>query len=709
MMAVHNKKECRILALLKRNLIIPSSLLFILLCAQLFVCAQTPQILRGPYLQKATSTGIVIRWRTNVATDSRVYYGTAYTSATQIKDDAAVTTEHVVELKGLLPHTKYYYGVGSSAATLEKDTANYFFTLPEAGKTGNYYIGVFGDCGNNSTNQRSVRAEFNRYVGGTYVNAWLALGDNAYTDGTDEEYQTGFFSLYRNRFRQTPVFPVPGNHEYANDSVKQRSHRIPYYDIFTLPVNGEAGGQPSENPAYYSYDLGNIHFVTLDSYGVDSAGHRLFDTVSRQVRWLKRDLDSNKNRDWIVVYFHHPPYTLGSHNSDTETPLIQLRQKLLPVLERYGVDLVLCGHSHVYERSALMGGHYGKSTEFTASFNISNTNGRYDGSSNACVYAKGEDNKGTVYVVTGSAGQLGGQQVGFPMAAMKYSNSLIGGSLLLQVRDNRLDAKWICSDGPVRDQFTIMKKVNRNTPHTITEGETLPLTASFLSTYFWSSSAAARTRAVTVAPAKGAYTVTVRDSLGCLRDTFNITVLPKKDSSLLSVTGKFITKKAVQVSWKTTEDKSIARYFIERSVTNLNFVTVGNAASQNNLQGSFYEFTDTTNITVRSYSYRIRSVDTAGHTRFSDVAVADYSELKLDNDIVVMPNPAQPGQMRILFRSGRITVPLELYDMSGRLLQRRSILLTPMPQHFLPALRPGYYLVVLDLAGDRVVKKILLL
>ena len=65
--------------------------------------------------------------------------------------------------------------------------------------------------------------------------------------------------------------------------------------------------------------------------------------------------------------------------------------------------------------------------------------------------------------------------------------------------------------------------------------------------------------------------------------------------------------------------------------------------------------------------------------------------------------------MRILFKSGRITTQLELYDVSGRLLQTRSIFLTPTPQYFLPVLRPGYYLVVLNIAGDKVVKKILLL
>jgi hypothetical protein len=62
-----------------------------------------------------------------------------------------------------------------------------------------------------------------------------------------------------------------------------------------------------------------------------------------------------------------PPYTRGSHNSDTETRLIDMRTNFLPILENYGVDLVLPGHSHSYERSYFLDSHYGSSGSFSNS------------------------------------------------------------------------------------------------------------------------------------------------------------------------------------------------------------------------------------------------------------------------------------------------------------------------------------------------------
>ena len=76
--------------------------------------------------------------------------------------------------------------------------------------------------------------------------------------------------------------------------------------------------------------------------------------------WLRNDLAATA-QTWLLAFWHHPPYTKGSHNSDTETELVQMRQNILPILEDYGVDLVLTGHSHSYERSFLLDGHYGTS------------------------------------------------------------------------------------------------------------------------------------------------------------------------------------------------------------------------------------------------------------------------------------------------------------------------------------------------------------
>jgi len=79
--------------------------------------------------------------------------------------------------------------------------------------------------------------------------------------------------------------------------------------------------------------------------------------------WLQCDLAASTS-EWLIAYWHHPPYTKGSHDSDVDPELVEMRENFLPLLEAAGVDLVLCGHSHAYERSALIDGHYGLSGSF---------------------------------------------------------------------------------------------------------------------------------------------------------------------------------------------------------------------------------------------------------------------------------------------------------------------------------------------------------
>lgn len=486
---------------------------------------------RGPYLQKATSSSMNVRWRTDVAAGSILKYGTHPDSLNTTLTDLTSVTEHEMAITGLQPHTKYWYKIETPATTLQGDTNNYFMTLPTPGSTDLVRIGVIGDCGNNSTNQVQVRNQLVNYLGSNYMDSWILLGDNAYSSGTDAEFQAEFFNIYKDRFlKQNPLFPAPGNHDYSNgSSTAQNDHNIPYYSIFTMPTNGESGGTPSNNEAYYSFDVGNVHFLSLDSYGEEDAGTtRLYDTLGAQVQWIKQDLNNNVNKDWIVAYWHHPPYTKGSHNSDTENELVQMRQKFIQILERYGVDLILCGHSHDYERSALMKGHYGLETTFNANtHNISNSNGKYDGSNNSCPYIKNSEtgNNGTVYVVSGSAGQLGGTTSGYPHNAMQYSNATNGGSMILEVQGNRMDAKWICADGVIRDKFTIMKDVNESDTTTIFAGNPDTLTASWIGAYVWNT-AGATTQQVIVTPSTDTL-IEVRDSLTntCLLDQHLVNVV----------------------------------------------------------------------------------------------------------------------------------------------------------------------------------------
>jgi acid phosphatase type 7 len=437
-----------------------------------------PQLIRGPYLQNASPNRVTVRWRTDVYDRSRVLYGTKLNDPDFFADDSTLVSEHIIELNNLTPNTKYYYTIGNLAdTTLQGNADNYFVTLPEKGSEQMIRIAGFGDCGNNSVNQVKVRNEIDKYIANKPLTAWILMGDNAYSDGSDAEYQLKFFNIYKdNLLKKYPLFPSPGNHDYRDfpHASHKDQYKMAYYQNFTMPKNGESGGIPSNTLAYYSFDIGNTHFLSLDSYGQDVKGTHMYDQLSEQTEWVKRDLKANKSK-WVVAYWHHPPYTMGSHNSDTEDDLVAIRENFIKHLEEQGVDLIICGHSHVYERSKLIKGHYGmEETYDPKKHEVSSSTGLYNESKNSAPYIKSTARgQGTVYVVSGSAGQLGGNKSGYPHNAMYYSENKVGGAVMLEIEGNQLDLKWICSDGEVRDQFTMMKDVSKAQEKTLLKDKKL--------------------------------------------------------------------------------------------------------------------------------------------------------------------------------------------------------------------------------------------
>jgi acid phosphatase type 7 len=401
-------------------------------------------VVRGPYLQSASSDSITVRWRTDTATDSRVQYGTSSGTLTSSGSNATSTTEHIVKLTGLSPNTKYFYNVGSSSAVQAGDSTYYFETSPTAGTAAPARIWVIGDAGTGSSGQAAVYNAYRNFTGSTYTDFWLMLGDNAYNSGTDAEYQTRMFNVYPEMMRQSPLWATIGNHDGASaDSATQSG---PYYDIHTFPKNGEAGGVASGTEAYYSFNYGNIHVIVLDSNETSRS------TTGAMMNWMKADL-ANVTATWLIAIWHHPPYTKGSHNSDTETNLIEMRKNFLPILENYGVDLVLTGHSHSYERSKFIDGHYGLSSTYNSSFEINGGSGRVDGTG---AYSKTASlpHSGAVYSVVGASGQVSGGLLNHP--AMFLSLNELG-SMVIDVSGQTLDIKYLNNNGTVRDYFTISK------------------------------------------------------------------------------------------------------------------------------------------------------------------------------------------------------------------------------------------------------------
>jgi hypothetical protein len=482
----------------------------------------TVSLTRGPYLQMASQTGVTLRWRTSVATDSKIEVGASAGNYTLSATDPVVTTEHIIRMEGLTADTRYYYRFGSSTQVLQGGSDHFFSTAPPATTTRKLRIAAFGDCGKAGVTQTAVLNAYLKYTGGNPAELLLLLGDNAYDDGLDNEYQSEFFKPYQTTIlRNHVVFPNPGNHEYHSTSPAART--APYYKIFSMPTAAECGGVASGTKAYYSFDWGNIHFISLDSYGEETGGTRLYDTLGPQVAWVKNDLAVNTKK-WTVVFFHHPPYSKGSHDGDTNTELSLIRRNFVPILERYGVDLVLSGHTHVYERSYLLRGYYNKESAFIPSLHTaSNSSAAYDGSSNSCPYktSSGQTNHGTVYVVAATSSRDQVDVVSsFPHKALPFA-TLAGGSFYLEVEENRLDAKMIDEDGDVFDQFTILKDAEKiqNIAGSGTESHTL--TASWVGDYRWSTGE--NTRSITVTPG-ATTTYTVTDPKGCLRDQYTISI-----------------------------------------------------------------------------------------------------------------------------------------------------------------------------------------
>lgn len=418
-------------------------------------------LIRGPYLQLGTPTSMVVRWRTDVAEDSRVRWGTTQGSLSSSEDDATVTTEHSVTIDGLTPNTVYYYEVGSTTTPLAGDDVDHFFkTAPATGDSVPTRIWAIGDSGYPDPgvvgtwirDGDAVRDAYIAYNGGVAsADVFLLLGDNAYTLATDAEYQTDLFEQYPGFMRTTPAWACIGNHEgFVADSIAQTGD---YYNVFTLPAAGEAGGVPSGTESYYSFDYGNIHFVVLDSEESIFAANPAA-TAAMQA-WLESDLAAT-DAEWLIAFWHRPPYSKGFlHDSDVEVEEIAMREKMVPILDDYGVDIVLAGHSHHYERSIMINGHYGLSGTFGPEHVVDGGDG--DPVGDGAYEKRGTGlvpNSGAVYVVAGSASEVR-DNLGLHPVMEKALQSL--GSFILDVNGETATGTFLDQTGTVLDTFELNK------------------------------------------------------------------------------------------------------------------------------------------------------------------------------------------------------------------------------------------------------------
>ena len=407
----------------------------------------SPIVVRGPWLQNGAPNAVTVKWNTDAPSTARVRYGIDPNNLDLLAVGAFPGTRHEVRLTGLAPATTYFYSVGNDQRPMAGGAGYFFKTPPPPGDEQATRVWVLGDSGTATVDAENVRNAYLREAGERYTDVWLMLGDNAYQEGRDVEYQAAVFDLYPSLLRQSILWSTIGNHDSAFHPNPPLT--IPYFEIFTHPQQGDAGGVPSGTEKYYSFDHGNIHFICLDSM----TSRR--DSLGPMAAWLEDDLSSTL-QPWLIAFWHHAPYTRGNHDSDHELEHIEMRSAIVPLLEAHGVDLILSGHTHSYERSMLLNGHHGPSFTLHPSMIVDPGSGRPLESGAYTKFPNApEPGKGAVYIVAGNSGKTSGGLLNHP--AMHISLNRLG-SVILDVEGGRLDMRMLRENGEIGDSFTILKE-----------------------------------------------------------------------------------------------------------------------------------------------------------------------------------------------------------------------------------------------------------
>ena len=493
---------------LHRLLPVSASLLFLAACTGQAPEPPAPTPPERLFLQQVTDNSAVIKWRGDARQlclvespgNNKCFLG-----------ELTGGYHREVLITGLEPETEYRYRLDNHAGTDYRfRTAPPKGELPESGSINLWILGDSGTAGPEDTDKmhggraeaRAVMAGYETFTGlfpQKSADLILMLGDNAYLEGTDREWQRAVFDLYLPMIYQAAIWPTIGNHEMGAQTAQYQGRtvtypgissspdpdsyitlddrtprRMPYLDIFSLPTRGEAGGVPSGTEQYYSFDYGTLHVVSLDSQlSARDPAER-----AAMKRWLESDLQSN-TQSWTVVIFHHPPYSKSSHDSDSgavarlggiDVPMVDLRREFTGVFENYGVDMVYSGHSHAYERSWYLHGHRGDADSFDAGRHAevdrqgNPVSGRPGEPYFQVSPSSGQDDR-VVYTVAGSAGMVdtGDGNLDHPAHAVqpedpenRHGLAQLG-SVHLEVTESSLHARFIDTEGRVLDQVVIRK------------------------------------------------------------------------------------------------------------------------------------------------------------------------------------------------------------------------------------------------------------
>lgn len=287
------------------------------------------KLLREPYLQTVWADSASIMWKTSIdAKNTTLYFGESLKKIS--KTENLKQKEHynswisTAVIKNLKPNVKYYYLIKINDEIVASGDTYYFITAPKNKRSFSFY--AMGDIGAEVGNQEGRYSEQSANQINILPNRpdfGLGLGDIVYPKGESEVYDKNFFEPLSPILKNIPFYPCLGNHDWLTEPD----------DNFEIEWNLPG------NEHFYGFEYANAYFIALDSRNGN------FYDINNQTTWLKQELEKIKGKyDWVIVFLHHNGKTC-TYKPDYEHVI-----KMYDVFANNGVDLVLNGHAHTYER-----------------------------------------------------------------------------------------------------------------------------------------------------------------------------------------------------------------------------------------------------------------------------------------------------------------------------------------------------------------------
>lgn len=399
------------------------------------------------------------------------------------------STRYTAVLDGLKAGEAFTYSVEHNGAVLFSSGGK-MLPAPEK-KT---RIAIFGDTGALTPGQRLIAAQCNK----AQPDVVVIPGDVVYQRGFYSEYLTNFFPVFNHDpidkndtsgvplMRSTPFATVLGNHDIALSGRGTDLDRFPetlaFFYFWQSPLNGpdtaggalpdislvkngpalkgdpqkekqfmQSAGDSFPTMANYSFDCGNSHWTVID-------GNFHTDWTDEKLRaWLEADLKAVKPGMWKFVTMHQPTFSVDApHGKEQRTRVI------LDILQKNGVNMVLAGHSHCYERTKpIIFNPPAGATKFAYASDKLGVPGEiiidheYDG-------VKKTRPAGIIHIVTGAGGApLYMKDISYnPPKDKDFMVKFESGTHSLTIMDlqgNTCKIKQIAGDGRVIDEFTVTK------------------------------------------------------------------------------------------------------------------------------------------------------------------------------------------------------------------------------------------------------------